>query len=98
MATTLVSAHGLPLYKILGLTGVSVLSGAWFYRIETHTAYPIFNPSLLSIRMFMLPVFSAVIVFIALFTMVFLMPFYLVHPRGLSIDRAGFMMVIPFVL
>ena len=98
IATTLVSAHRLSFYKILGLVGVSVLSGAWFFRIETHTPYPIFNPSLLSIRMFMLPVLSAAIVFIALFTMVFLMPFYLVYPCNLTIDRAGFMMVIPFIL
>jgi MFS family permease len=55
------------------------------------------EPSLLNIRLFSLPTLAAVIVFVSLFSVVFLMPFYLVHPSGFAIDKAGYMMVIPFI-
>jgi MFS family permease len=35
--------------------------------------------------------------FAALFFIVFLMPFYLVHPRGLPIASVGYIMVTPFI-
>ncbi len=74
----------------------SIFSLIWFLQIEKGMDYPIFQTSLLSIRLFSLPVISAAILFVSLFTMVFLMPFYLVHPYGFSIDKVGYTMVIPF--
>jgi len=74
----------------------SIISIVWFLQIEKRMEYPIFQTSLLKIRIFILPVISAAILFISLFTMVFLMPFYLVYPYGFSIDKAGYTMVIPF--
>jgi len=65
--------------------------------LELRKTYPVFDPSLLKIRRFFLPVLSASILFAALFTIVFLMPFYLVKPRGFSIDSAGYTMAIPFL-
>jgi MFS family permease len=74
----------------------SIISIVWFLQIEKRMDYPIFQTSLLKIRIFILPVISAAILFVSLFTMVFLMPFYLVYPYGFSIDKAGYTMVIPF--
>jgi len=74
----------------------SIISIVWFFYVERRIDYPIFQTSLLKVRLFILPVISAAILFISLFTMVFLMPFYLVYPYGFSIDKAGYTMVIPF--
>lgn len=75
---------------------ISIIFIVWFLQIEKRMDYPIFQTSLLRIRIFILPVISAAILFLSLFTMVFLMPFYLVYPYGFSIDKAGYTMVIPF--
>ncbi len=74
----------------------SIISIVWFFYVERRMDYPIFQTSLLKVRLFILPVISASILFISLFTMVFLMPFYLVYPYGFSIEKAGYTMVIPF--
>jgi EmrB/QacA subfamily drug resistance transporter len=84
--------------RILLFMGVSALSGVWFVRVETRINHPIFDPSLLKIRLFILPSLSGMILFVSLFAMIFLMPFYLVHPSGFSMDKAGYIMVTPFVL
>jgi MFS family permease len=72
-------------------------SVAGLARVETRSAHPIFHPSLLGIRLFVLPVAAAVILFISLFFITFLMPFYMVHPLAFSMDRVGATMMIPFV-
>ena len=69
----------------------------FLFFVETYTPQPIFELSLLRIRLFILPVLAAIILFVTLFIMIFLMPFFLVQPSGFSMDHAGFMMVIPFV-
>ncbi len=79
------------------LMAVAVGSAVWFFHIEKRTAQPIFDPALLQIRLFTMPVLSAMILFMGLFTMVFLMPFYLVHPCGFTMNKAGMTMMIPFV-
>jgi len=72
----------------------SVAGLAW---VETRAAHPIFTPSLLRIRLFTLPVAAAVILFISLFFITFLMPFYMVHPLAFSMNHVGATMMIPFV-
>lgn len=72
-------------------------SGAGLARVETRTAHPIFDPSLLRIRLFVLPLAAAAILFIGLFFITFLMPFYMVHPLAFSMNRVGATMMIPFV-
>ena len=83
----------------LGLAVFLFLSSAaalaW---VETHSAHPIFTPSLLRIRLFVFSVMAAVVVFISLFFITFLMPFYMVHPLAFSMNHVGLTMMIPFVL
>ena len=78
-------------------SAIALISGIGLYQIEKEKTHPIFDLSLLSIRLFILPVLSAVILFIGVFTMVFLMPFFLVHPAGYSPAKAGYFMVAPFL-
>ncbi|MCP4686512.1 MAG: MFS transporter, partial [Desulfobacterales bacterium] len=65
----------------------------WFIRVESRSPHPIFETSLARIRLFALPILSALILFASLFTIVFLMPFYLVHPAGCAYNKAGGMMM-----
>lgn len=91
------AAWGLFSWKSLAALGVTVTSAAWGIRTEHRSKFPIFDLGLLRNRLFILPVISLLLLFAALFALVFLMPFYLVHPAGFSIQRAGYMMIIPFV-
>ncbi len=77
---------------------IAGVSTVFWVHIERKKKSPIFEPSLIKIRLFILPIISAIIIFAAIFIIIFLMPFYLVHPAGLTIDRAGYIMSIPFVI
>jgi len=82
----------------MGLTAFFFLaSAAGLVRVEKQSAHPIFDPALVKIRLFILPVMAAIILFISLFFITFLLPFYMVHPLGFSMNRVGMTMIIPFV-
>jgi EmrB/QacA subfamily drug resistance transporter len=76
---------------------ISSVSAAALIFTEWRTPYPIFDPALMKIRLFILPTLSAAIMFMSLFTIIFLMPFYLMHPASFSVDRVGYIMVVPFI-
>lgn len=82
---------------ILSLAAVSILAIVQFIRIETTISHPIVQPSLFSIRLFTFPILSGVTLFITVFTVLFLMPFYLIHPCGFPINEVGLIMIVPFV-
>lgn len=73
-----------------------LLSLVGFLARESRAVFPVLDLTLFKIRLFTLPVVAAVLLFMTLFTMVFLMPFYLMMPRGLTEAHAGYMMMIPF--
>ncbi len=83
--------------QVLFFAAIALISAVGLYHLEKQKPHPIFDLSLLSIRLFILPILSAVILFIGVFTMVFLMPFFLVHPAGYSPAKAGYFMVAPFL-
>jgi EmrB/QacA subfamily drug resistance transporter len=83
--------------RTLSLLGVSLLSTVVFIRHEIKTPHPVVEPSLFSIRLFTLPILSGVTLFVSLFTVVFLMPFYLIRPCGYPVKEVGLFMVVPFV-
>lgn len=60
--------------------------------------HPILDPGLFRIRMFVMPLAASLIMFSALFFLVFLMPFYLSLACGFPPSRTGAMMIIPFIL
>lgn len=86
---------------VSGKMGVVVViflaSAGGLVRVETRSAHPLFDPSLLGIRLFVLPLLAAMILFICLFFITFLMPFFMVHPLAFSMNRVGATMMIPFV-
>ena len=84
--------------KVLTLLISSVAFLALFIRHEMHISHPIIAPNLFAQKGFTLPVLSSVALYTALFTMVFLMPFYLILPMGYSEAQAGTVMMIPFAL
>ncbi|MDJ0782202.1 MAG: MFS transporter [Desulfosarcinaceae bacterium] len=77
---------------------LTLLAGAGFIWVEGRTAHPLLDLSLFRIRLFTLPVISATLLFCGLFTIVFLNPFYLLHPAGYTVEQAGLLMMVPFVL
>jgi EmrB/QacA subfamily drug resistance transporter len=82
--------------RFLSLLCLSVGFATGFIRVESRISHPILNLSLLKIRLFILPIIAAVLLFMSLFVMVFLMPFYLMHPCGFSVNQAGYIMVTLF--
>lgn len=60
--------------------------------------HPVFRLDLLKTRLFAVPALGTMLLFICLFSMMFLMPFYLMHPAGYSVATAGTVMTIPFVV
>ena len=81
----------------LSLSGVSIFAMARFIWVETKIEHPIVQPSLFSIRLFTFPILSGVVLFMTLFMVIFLMPFYLIHPCGLPVDKVGLIMVMTFI-
>ncbi|MBU0967634.1 MAG: MFS transporter [Proteobacteria bacterium] len=82
---------------ILLLVGLSLISAAALVVVEQRAAHPILDGGLFRIRLFTLPILAAVILFASLFSLVFLMPFYLLNPGGFDVDRAGYLMATIFV-
>ncbi len=82
--------------QTLGLVGVFAVSLLLLIVAETRTRYPIVEPSLFSVRLFSVSIAAAVTLFISLFTISFMMPFYLVNPAGFSMAKTGGILVIPF--
>jgi Na+/melibiose symporter-like transporter len=83
--------------RTLSLLGISLLSTGFFVRHEIRTPHPVVEPSLFAIRLFTFPILSGITLFMSLFTVVFLMPFYLIHPCGYPVREVGLFMVVPFV-
>jgi EmrB/QacA subfamily drug resistance transporter len=87
-----------PVSARMGVAAVVFVAGtaalAW---VETRTPNPLFAPSLLKIRLFVWPLAGATLLFVGLFFITFLMPFYMVHPLAFSMARVGATMMIPFV-
>jgi EmrB/QacA subfamily drug resistance transporter len=81
---------------ILLLLAASILAGACLLFIETKVRHPVLARPLFGVRLFALPIAAAVILFICLFFIVFLMPFYLLHPCGYQINAAGGIMACIF--
>lgn len=76
---------------------VFFMASAGFWINESRTEFPLLDLSLLKIRLFIFPVISAAILFASLFIIVFMMPFYLSYPLGMSPSKTGGIMIVPFL-
>ncbi len=96
LSMTQSSQWGFLSLKFIGLLTLCLVSFAGFVRTESTSAHPLFDPSLLRIRCFIFPVIAAVILFSAMFIIIFMMPFFLTHPCGFSASKVGLIMITPF--
>lgn len=76
--------------------GASGLFFSVFLFLERQSSAPLLDLTLFQNRLFALPALSGVLLFITLFVMIFLMPFYLMLPAGLSSTAAGQILMVPF--
>ncbi len=83
--------------KSLAFFASALIFGILAAWVETRVSHPLFEPGLLRIRIFTLPALSAMILFLSLFTIVFLMPFFLMYPCGFSENHAGYILVTLFI-
>lgn len=84
-------------YRMIVLALVGVAALVLFVLAELRVDYPIVDTQIIKNRFFMVSVTCAVILFAGLFTITFLMPFYLMRPAGLNAQMTGYIMMIPFV-
>jgi EmrB/QacA subfamily drug resistance transporter len=83
--------------SIISLITISFLAALSLLYVETRVRHPILSRSLFAVRLFSMPIVAAVILFICLFALVFLMPFYLIHPAGYPVNAVGGIMACIFV-
>jgi EmrB/QacA subfamily drug resistance transporter len=74
---------------ILGLLACSIFILSLFVWIELRTPAPMLDLSLFKSRVFNTAAISPVLNYIAVYSLLFLMPFYLIQGRGLSPAQAG---------
>lgn len=79
-----------PVILTLLVIAISVLAG--FIVLETRVASPMLDLSLFGRRLFSASVASAMLNYIALYSVLFLMPFYLIQGRGLNAAQAGLLL------
>jgi MFS family permease len=84
---------------ILGLLVGSVLLIVWFISIELKHPYPMLDLRLFANGLFSSSAASAVINYICVYSIMFLMPFYLIQGQGLSASQAGLILTaMPIVM
>lgn len=84
---------------ILGLFALSIISLGFFYFVEKSHPHPMLDLTLFRHPVFSASVVSALLNYIALFCILFLLPFYLLQGRGLSPSQAGLILTVqPLVM
>jgi EmrB/QacA subfamily drug resistance transporter len=83
---------------VLGLLAGSLILLAFFIWIENRSSAPMLDLSLFRIPLFSTSVVSAVLNYICVYSITFLMPFYLIQGRGLNAAQAGLLLTVQPVL
>ena len=97
LGLTQVNSWGILSLRFAGCLAMAALAGAGFIINAKNCVHPLFDLDLLKIRLFVMPLAASGILFAALFTIVFMMPFYLTYPCGFSAGKTGSIMIVPFV-
>ena len=77
---------------VVGLLVGALLLLAFFIWIELRTTAPMLDLSLFRIPLFSTSTASAVLNYICIYSLIFLMPFYLIQGRGLNPSEAGLLL------
>jgi EmrB/QacA subfamily drug resistance transporter len=83
---------------IVGSVGAAVLLLALFIIIESRVVSPMLDLSLFRRRLFSAATVSAVMNYICLYSVIFLLPFYLIQGRGLTPAQAGLVLTVQPVI
>jgi EmrB/QacA subfamily drug resistance transporter len=86
------SAWGWTSPAILALLAVAIIVLGAFLRIEQRVQHPMLDLSLFRQRLFSAAVASAVLNYICVYSILFLLPFYLIQGRGFSPQQAGLLL------
>jgi EmrB/QacA subfamily drug resistance transporter len=82
--------------KFFTFSGVFLFFFTLFLKNEKKTKYPILNLKIFRNRMLAITSLSGVLLFMILFVIIFLMPFYLMKAKGLDSTTSGYIMMVPF--
>lgn len=77
---------------VLGLLGTAAVLLAAFVLVESRVAAPMLDLNLFRIPLFSAATASAILNYICIYTITFLMPFYLIQGRGLNPAEAGLLL------
>ena len=77
---------------LIGLLVVSAIALVALYLVEKRVPYPVINLSLLRNRVFLSANLSLILSFLALFSVSFMLPFYLEELHGFSTEQAGLLL------
>ena len=84
---------------VLGLMAAAALLLFLFVQLELHRPDPMLDLGLFRSRLFSAAAATAVLNYVCLYTVLFLLPFYLIQGRGLGPDQAGLVMTVqPLVM
>jgi EmrB/QacA subfamily drug resistance transporter len=97
LVLTQIPSWGVLSFTTLFFFSLSIASGWAFAVNEKKADFPLFDMSLLRIRMFVFPVMASAVLFAALFIIIFMMPFFLAYPCGFSASKTGSVMIVPFL-
>jgi EmrB/QacA subfamily drug resistance transporter len=84
--------------RILALLALSVLLLAAFIRVELRVRHPMLDLGLFGSRAFSAATASAVLNYICAYSVVFILPFYLIRGRGFGPARAGLILTAQTVI
>ena len=92
-------AWGWTSLPLLALLAISAASLAAFLWVETHVPSPMLDLTLFRNRLFSASVASAILNYICVYSVLFLLPFYLIQGKGMSAGEAGLVLIIqPLVM
>jgi EmrB/QacA subfamily drug resistance transporter len=77
---------------ILAALAVAVVLLAVFLRTERRAPFPMLDLSLFGRRLFSAATASAIFNYVCLYSVLFLLPFYLINGRGLNAEQAGLLL------
>jgi EmrB/QacA subfamily drug resistance transporter len=83
---------------VLGLLGGAIIFMAIFILIEQRSPDPMLDLSLFRVPLFSTSVLSAILNYICVYSIIFLMPFYLIQGRGLNPAQAGLLLTVQAVV
>jgi MFS family permease len=83
---------------ILSLIFVSIISTILFIVVENHVQFPMLDLKIFRISLFTNSVLNSLLNYICLFSITFLLPFYLIQGRNLGSAQAGLLLTIQPIL